>query len=307
VSKLDLESPGSGGYSCTFQYVSHDGGAHWSHPSFPWPDQHLADLGGGTNGFPVQAQGTTLFAAVTGDLDGVAYDGVRLVASEDGGSTWTAVDNTIYAAGQVVTSYIAIPGTTSLYAMSVPQQTLYGQEGQAELWSSNDAGTHWTQVGLAPAGLAPAAQAKLTGTTRTPGGTTLYALDAGDSPVPVFTSRNGGRTWVQVSSAGWPSGQDAYPWSPTTLADGSLLLQFFEAPPIGDPEILASNANISFYGWRPGDTTWFPVTPRPGSRSLDEAWLTSPANGSQSIWIVVRSLSQGARSIAYTVLQCVLH
>ena len=120
---LDLQYPTSGGYSCSFQYVSRDGGAHWSHPSFPWPAQHFADLGVETSGFPGEVQGTTLFAAATGNLNGEYFDGVRLVASEDGGSTWSAVDNTIYAAGQVVTSYTAIPGMTSLYAMSVPQQT----------------------------------------------------------------------------------------------------------------------------------------------------------------------------------------
>ena len=99
----------------------------------------------------MQVQGTTLFAAVTSNLNGEAFDGVRLVASEDGGSTWSAVDTAIYAAGQVITSYTAISGTTSVYAISVPQQTPYGQENHAELWSSEDAGAHWTRVGTAPA------------------------------------------------------------------------------------------------------------------------------------------------------------
>ena len=297
-SRLDLQYPSSGGYSCSFQYVSRDGGAHWSHPSFPWQAQHFAD-GGGPSSFPGQVQGTTLFAAVTGNLNGEYFDGERLVASEDGGSTWSAVDTAIYAAGQIVTSYTAIPGTTSLYAISVPQQTPSGQELHAALWSSEDAGAHWTRVGPVPL-----AQAQLVGTTRTPSGLTLYAVgkqpDGPDGQVPVVASRNGGRTWVPVSSAGWPQGQMANLWSLDTLADGSLLMEFIGLP--SAPGMLADNTNVSFYAWRPGDIEWFPVTPRPGGGSVLQAWLTSPANGAQTLWIVVSS-PQGA---TFTVRQCVL-
>ena len=297
---LDLQYPTSGGYSCSFQYVSRDGGAHWSHPSFPWPAQHFADLGVETSGFPGEVQGTTLFAAVTGNLNGEYFDGVRLVASEDGGSTWSAVDNTIYAAGQVVTSYTAIPGMTSLYAMSVPQQTPAGQESHALLWSSEDQGVHWTRVGPAPLALA-----QLIGTIRSPGGPILYAVGLQSSgpegQVPTVASHDGGRTWVAASNAGWPQGQVANPWSLNTLADGSLLMEFLNPLPPGASST-AYDPNTSFYGWRPGDSQWFPVTPRPGGGSEHQVWLTSPATSPQTLWIV----SASQQDTTYTVRQCVL-
>ena len=58
--------------SCFYQFVSHDSGAHWSQQSFPWRLQLLPTSAGGTSGFPGQVQGTTLFAAVTGNLNGEA-------------------------------------------------------------------------------------------------------------------------------------------------------------------------------------------------------------------------------------------
>ena len=297
-----LVPPPSGYYPCDFQYVSHDGGAHWSHVSFPWPDQSFVGYGGS---FPVQVQGTTLFAKVTGNVvvdGGPHYEGVRLVSSTNGGSTWSAADSAIYAAGQVVENYTAIPGTTNLYAISLPQKTNFGQEKNVALWSSEDDGAHWTRVGAAPF-----AEAVLTGTTLTPGGPTLYAVGLhpspagypdGEEPIGIVESRDGGLELdAGAPSTGWPQGQAPNPddiWSPTTLADGSLLLQFIDT----------STSSMSFYAWRPGDTTWFPVTPLP-SGSVNQVWLTSSANGPQSIWIVVKS-SQSSQGNTYTVRQCVL-
>ena len=121
-----------------------------------------------------------LFASVTGNDE--YYDGARLVASEDGGSTWNDVDGAIYTAGQVVTSYTAIHGTTSLYAISVPQDTPSGQEAPSVLWSSADAGANWKRVGPAPLALA-----EMTGTT---------------SPLAVRRSmRLGYRPWKALSTS----------------------------------------------------------------------------------------------------------
>jgi hypothetical protein len=293
--RLELLYPNSGGYSCTFQYVSRDGGAHWSHPTFPWQAQHFADMGQiGASSFPGQVQGTTLFAAVAGNLNGEAFSGVRLVASEDGGSTWSAADTAIYAAGQIVTGYTAVPGTTSLYAISVPQQTPIGQDSNMALWSSENAGAHWTRVGPEPL-----AQAQLVGTTHTPGGLTLYAVGI-QSDGPVVVSRDGGRTWVQVSTAGWPQGQMTNSWSLNTLADGSLLMEFIGLPSAS--EMPADYTNVSFYAWRPGDTEWFPVTPRPSGGSVFQTWIAPSTNGPQSVWIIVSS----QQDRTHTVRQCVL-
>ena len=222
------------------------------------------------------------------------------MASTDDGSTWSAVDSAIYAAGQVVTSYTAIPGTTSLYAMSVPQQTPYDQENNAALWSSEDAGAHWTRVGPAPF-----AQATLTGTTHTPGGSTLYAVGTNLPPPavcclssPVATAAAPGCQCPAPAGrrARRPIPGRSLPWPTARYCCSSS-----SRPKVTFPE-LGMNANVSFYAWRPGDTTWFPVTPRPGGGTVVQAWLTSPANGPQTLWIVVAS-QQGP---TYTVRQCVL-
>src|SRR5262249_44882381 len=109
-------------------------------------------------------------------------------------------------------------------------------------------------------------------------------------------------TWVPVANSGWPQGQMPDPYSLATLADGSLLLQFFDLSTLSDPILSLLNTNVSFYGWRPGDIEWFPVTPRPGEGTLLQSRLTPPANGPQSIWIVVRSKTGDV----YSVRQCLL-
>jgi len=288
----------SGGYGCSFQYVSRDGGVHWAHPTFPWRAQHLADSG--ANISPLQTQGSTLFAAVTGDLNGPAYAGVRLASSTDGGTTWSVADADIFATGQIVTSYTAIAGTTTLYALSVPQQTQYNQLFSATVWSSEDAGAHWARVGTCPL-----FQAGLIGTTSTPGGPTLYALRMDTypgGPLPIYVSRTSGRTWSPVPTNGWPQLQIFDPSTPQVLADGSVVLEFPDVSTAANQGMAIDNTNISFLGWRPGDTGWFQVAPRTGNGTVVHLWLTTPANGPQTLWIVVAT----QQSTIYTVRKCVL-
>lgn len=300
--------PTSGGYMCSFQYVSRDGGAHWSHPTFPWPAQHFAGPGSASTS-AVEAQGSALFAAVIGNLNGQAFDGVRLAASTDGGTTWTAADAAIYATGQIVTDYTAIPGTTTLYALSVPQQTAAGQESSAEMWSSQDAGAHWSRLGTAPL-----VQATLIGATVPGFGPILYAAGiksgAYGASLLVYASRDGGHTWSQAPSAGPPgTGASAPPEQPMTapsalgiLDDGSLL-EFFHQPAPNATGNIWMNADVSFYAWRPGDSAWFQAAPGLASGLVIGSWLTTPANGGpQTVWIVVQS-QQGT---TFTVRKCVL-
>ena len=290
--------PTSGGYSCSFQYVSRDGGAHWSHPTFPWPGMHLDEVP--PNASPVQVQGTTLFAALAGNLNGPAYVGVRLVSSSNGGTTWSAADADIFAAGQIVSSYTLMPGTSEIYALSVPQQKGYNEVTASMVWRSEDAGAHWARVGTCPL-----FEAGLIGTTSTPGGPTLYALRLDTypgGPGPIYASRDRGQTWSPVPTTGWPQNQIVANWAPNVLADGSLLLEFLspQAPDMLGVSYL-DNANATFYAWRPGDALWFQAVPPPGSASVSQTWLNTPANGPQTLWIVVHT--QGT---IYTVRKCVL-
>ena len=298
-AQLGPQHPTGGGYGCSFQYVSRDGGLHWSHPQFPWPAQHLAGVG--TPG-AVEAQGTTLFAAVAGNLNGPAYVGVRLVSSSDGGTTWSAADAAIFAAGQIVSSYTLLPGTSELYALSVPQHKAYNEVTSATVWRSEDAGARWAR-----AGTCPLFEASLVGTTNTPGGPTLYALRLDvypGGPGPVYASRDRGQTWSPVPTTGWPQNQIVANWAPNVLADGSLLLEFLSQPAPDMPVVsIWDNANATFYAWRPGDTSWFAAVPRPGSASVAQTWLTTPAHGGpQTLWIVAAT-QQGT---VITVRKCVL-
>lgn len=297
-ARLGPLHPTSGGYACYFQYVSRDGGASWTHPRFPWKAYHFADAG--PNLTTIQAQGATLVAAVAGDLNGPAYLGVRIAASSDGGSTWEVADADIYATGQIVESYAVLPSTSTLYALSVPQQTESGRVSSAAVWRSDDGGAHWTQVGTSPL-----AEARLVAVARTPGGRTLYEVRLGsapDSKRPVYFSRDDGRTWSPVSTAGWPTAQGDNPWTISTLADGSLMMEFNDLPTPNAGGVILLNANVSFYAWRPGDARWFQVAPRPGSGSAFQSWITWPANGPQTLWLVVGE-QQGT---IFTVRKCVL-
>lgn len=292
--------PSTGGYSCGFQYVSRDGGAHWSHPASAWQGMHLDEAGPYAS--PVQVQGATLFTMLAGYLNGEPFDGWRLVASSDGGSTWRTADSAIWAAGQIVMSYTAIPGTSTLYARSVPRETPAGQQAANTLWRSDDAGAHWAEI----TGTFPPAYAALVGTPRGTDSTTLYALGAqaitttGAGTLPVYASADGGRTWSQVPSVGEPQNQVAKVVG--TLADGSLLVEFSNQPLLSAPEAPTISASISFYAWRPGDRAWFQVTPQPGSGSLTQSWLATPASGPQTLWVVLQS-QQGT---TFTVRQDVL-
>lgn len=292
-----LFRPNGGGYACYFQYVSHDGGADWAHPQFPWKAQHLAESGLSS---AVQTQGATLFTAAAGDLDGPAYLGARIASSADGGSTWDVADADIYVTGQIVSAYAVLPGTTTLYALSVPQQTESGQVSSAEAWRSDDAGAHWTRVGTSPL-----AAVRLAATTRTPGGPTLYEVRtdvAPDGKQPVYFSQDGGKTWSPVSTAGWQKSQADNPWSVNTLADGSLVLEFTDVQSGPFPEVPVGNTNVATLGWRPGDAGWFQATPRSGSGTVVKSWVTAPADSPQTLWILVADQN----GTTYTVRKCVL-
>jgi hypothetical protein len=233
-------TPTPGGYSCSLQFMSRDGGMHWSRPIFPLPEQHFTGGLGPTTA--MLAQGTQLYATIIGDGSGAMPYVSRLVASDDGGTTWSLVDGGLQAEDASIVSYCVIPTSTTLYATTLPQGTTTLTATPATkgtppstvtppptlLWRSDDAGLHWSRVGT----LAQT-QMQLIGAGMSSHEVLLYAaVLEGSSPMQgIRVSTDGGVTWQAAPSAGIPAGLLPVLFPPAgTLADGSLVLGFVAGP-----------------------------------------------------------------------------
>jgi hypothetical protein len=212
------------GATCLFQFLSHDGGQHWSRPTFPLPAQHFTDGFGVSD--PVQAQGQRLYATIESNMTGAVVAGARLVASDDGGTTWTAADSALQARGASVVSYRALGGSTSLFATILSQGAI-AETTAPELWRSDDGGASWSRVGVLPQ-----AQTRLLAAARGAQGALLYAevLERSAPPLSILVSADGGASWQPAPTAGIPTGLlPSVSSAAGTLADGSLVLGYSPA------------------------------------------------------------------------------
>jgi hypothetical protein len=229
-ASVENTTPGSYGYSCSLQFMSRDGGLHWSRPAFLLPQQHFTGGLGSTTA--LQVQGTRLYATITGNGTGATPYVSRLVASDDGGTTWSLVDSGLQAQDASVVSYCVIPTSTTLYATTLRQgtTTVTVTTPPTLLWRSDDAGMHWSQVGT----LAQP-QMQLIGAGMSSHGVLLYvAVLEGSSPLQgIRVSTDGGVSWQTAPSAGIPAGLLPEVFPPAgTLADGSLVVGFAAGPTV---------------------------------------------------------------------------
>ena len=302
ASAYSGQSSLSGGQNiCDVQYLSQDGGAHWSVLQLPLPDA-LGDTSGfgwpsllTSNSLSVfHAQGNRLYSVLgpyTENGAVLAATAARLVTSIDGGLTWQLIDANI-AGGMGICDYAPDPASATLFAITSENCTSPGIS-PLTLWRSDDAGAHWTQVGQLPdntdlgmivvsrgAGQQPLLYIDMAQMT----GSGAYAADffrpqAGGggidfSPANLQVSADGGKTWQSAPTNGFPDAK-GNPGKPLgVLSDGSLLFV-----------VQAQSGADSFYTWKSGDASWHKVGPT--LQVVRYAFVSAPtAGGKQTLYAV---------------------
>lgn len=294
----------SGGQNiCALQYVSKDGGAHWSQVQFPQlgivGDTMILDeaFGQVNENNVLRSQGTRLYAAFGpysqyNQLEGTA--GARLVVSNDGGSTWQFIDNGLTGTGYIC-DIAPVPTGSTVFAITSSITCSAGGGETLTLWRSDDAGAHWAQVGTLPgntdqgfiavsAGNGAQPLLYINAPTRVGGGyfASVRPMAGGgnptSSPADLQVSTDGGKTWRPAPTKGFPDA-NTNPGLPLgVLNDGSVLF----AVTTGH----FGNTATAFYSWKSGDASWRQVTPK-FSDALQSAVVTSAgASGKQTLWVV---------------------
>ncbi len=301
-SPLGGQSSLSGGQNiCDVQYLSQDGGAHWSVLQLPLPSA-LGDTSG--FGWPslltpnslsvFHVQGHRLYSVLGPYTENgvvLAATAARLVTSTDGGLTWQLIDADV-ANGTGVCDYAPDPASATIFAITSENCTSPGIS-PLTLWRSDDAGAHWTQVGDLPnntdlgmivvsrgAGQQPLLYIDMAQMT----GSGAYAADFSGpqsgssgidlSPTDLQVSADGGQTWQAAPTAGFPDAKQA-PGKPLgVLNDGSVLFV-----------VQAQSGADSFYTWKSGDASWQKVGPT--VQAIRYAFVTAPtAAGKQTLYAV---------------------
>ncbi|PWT78933.1 MAG: hypothetical protein C5B60_00440 [Chloroflexi bacterium] len=316
----------AGGYSCTFQYVSTNGGGSWSTPVVPI----RGDLGqfyftGGSHfNPPFVAQGNRLYTSLSPDINGPQPQGFRLVSSLDG-IHWSAADALLAAQNLSVFEYAVTPTGSTVFATTLLNSPAGGFH--RDFWRSDDAGADWTDLGAFPeapnpedttyllgagsvGGQAAAYYATVSYVTSPPSTPSLGApLDVavdGITANNVYASLDNGKTWRTSPAAGVPSGQRAAPETLGNRKDGSLVLAF-DTRLSSTGNNTSASGNVTFYSWRPGGQTWTQLSPSLAVSSAMPAgnayqWLTpAEENGSPAtIWAVTEA------NDAFTLWSCAL-
>jgi hypothetical protein len=276
-----IVNPGEGYIRfCWLQYSSFDGGAHWSATDLPLADGAKQGLlsasmtdgfGGSMQSNTLRAQGQRLFAGFSCAIGSCS----RLVASDDGGRTWSFADLPLLAHGAAnVCDYTANASGADLYAVTSPTTCDFMKQTALTLWRSVDAGATWVKVSqLAPPnerGMA-LTQSRATGATllyRAAPVMTAQATDKMGGKYPVFSqsasdvkvSTDGGATWQSAPTKGIPSDHAAYLQMGLlgTLSDGSVVIDVIP-PSTTDLKDSWSSSNFEgsdLYAWKPGDSGW---------------------------------------------------
>jgi hypothetical protein len=304
----------SGGSNvCALEYISKDGGAHWSQVQFPASgivgDTAILDeaLGSMLGNNVLRPQGSRLYAAFgpysqDNQLEGTA--GARLVASDDGGSTWHFIDNGLTGNGSIC-DIVPVPTGSTVFAVTSDITCSAGGGQVLTLWRSDTAGAHWSQVGRLPGNTDQGMLAFSTGASAQP---VLYintpTLVGGGISFPhaaeranavdlsgLQVSTDGGKTWQPAPTKGLPDGTTAPRGAVLrVLQDGSLLFA------VSGGQI--QHLTTTFYAWKSGDTSWRKLTPA-FSGNIQSFLVTIDTSGTQTIWVAT---SKGAKSaIAYDV------
>lgn len=241
----------SGNVTCVADFVSHDGGDAWtsSHRFYTASSQPI-----------VWQLGATLY----GERDDVDTSpaatfplvGVRLMASHDGGVTWSYADTTLKRQAGYVCSVLPIPSEDTLYAVTFTSPCFAGVTGEHIVWRSVDGGATWSQLSSTTGSYT----ALVAATPAASHARWLYMLVSGNAVVAqrLLVSEDGGASWTRIPAAP-QTGDAGVSIQPVlgALSDGSLVVAAISQAS-GAAGI--SPGKATFYAWRPGDTSWRPLT-----------------------------------------------
>jgi hypothetical protein len=281
----------SGYIPCVDQFVSADGGQTWSQPNLPTKGV----LGGfnllravqgayGTPAYTFQAQGQRLYSAMAFDNQSgslVDSPGARLVASDDGGMTWSFVDTTLAASNRYICDVGVSPIPSVIYAVTGDQACGgMGNYANLSLWRSDNGGQSWSRVRsmptLAESGLFVGSHGELY--TYTPQVTVQgHGASTSNSPTDAVVSVDSGMTFLSAPTAGLPS--DANLFGPyATLADGSIVFGEYGPQPVEGPNTL--------YSWSKGQSSWTKIAVVPAGIGSVTAAPAAAGAAQQTLSIV---------------------
>jgi hypothetical protein len=280
----------SGFVPCVDQFISANGGQTWSQPKLPTRGL----LGGfnllraaqgayGTPAYTFQAQGQRLYSAMAFDNQSgslVDSPGARLVASDDGGMTWSFVDTTLAASNRFICDFGASPIPSVVYAVTGDQACGAMSYPNLSLWRSDNGGQSWSRVRslptLAETGIFVGAHGELY--TYTPQVTVQgHGATTSDSPTDAVVSVDSGMTFLSAPTAGLPS--DANLFGPyATLADGSIVFGEYGPQPVEGPNTL--------YSWSKGQSSWTKIAEVPAGIGSVTAAPVAAGAAQQTLSIV---------------------
>jgi hypothetical protein len=276
-TKTPEAQPPAAGYDCVAQWVSLDGGAHWRIPHMPL-GAPLADIAppfwAGAPEF-VQAQGQSLVGALYCYRPLCGNTGYRIVTSADGGLNWQFADADITAGHHYVCDLAPVTNSATIFAVSADISCTTALAGMTPsgmtpltLWRSDDAGQHWSRVGILPKEVGGQI---LVEPTSADGQPLLYGN--------MYTSADGGNTWYAAPLAGLPPNIRVQ-----TLGvrhDGSLLVGAL-------PSNGAAGQSVSetIYRWHAGDASWQQLgSPLPSY--VKNLVVTRDSSGQECVWVTL--------------------
>ncbi|HZC05189.1 MAG TPA: hypothetical protein VE338_06080 [Ktedonobacterales bacterium] len=289
---------GSNGYTkdgyCQLEYISVDGGERWQPLQLPTLGLMTAQVIN-INGHPqiagdIQAQGQRLYSVESNTNLGAqtAPPPARLIASDNGGRTWSLIDAPFRAAGQGVYDYAATPGGSTVFVVTQPLNQQIGPNVAAPslmLWRSSDAGATWTQLGQPPQNAVTDMRAAWDVSTRTP---ILYIENTVSKGQFVIQASRDGVIGAFTQAPNPPMQGQSYQDRTflTTLSDGSLVI---------------SNAGV-VEAWNLSDkaANWKQLADPVTLQRYNSVLLQAQTDGARRLWLIGMDTSQ--QVVEYTPL-----
>ncbi len=257
----------AGGYvPCAEEYFSADGGHTWSQEKLPYRgalgglNSYRVVAGAGDDSqYTIKASGSRLYAALAFDnLGGSLVDspGVRLVASDNGGLTWTLVDSALATPSRYVCDFGVGAASGVIYAVTGDNACGPMTNPNLTLWVSVNGGQRWSIVRalptLAESGIFVGAHGELymyePQVTVVGRGSTTTA-----TPADLKVSVDQGATFTSAPTAGLAANSSLTgPFA--TLADGSIVCA------VTGP-VTGQVSSMTLYAWKPGASSWRTLAP----------------------------------------------